>query len=162
MKKAIVIGLVLFLMILPVVQSVCINDTFEGEFGFIGDSNLPTGRFCQYGCDSNRGKCNEPFNPTPQQSDFSLTLFIIVLVMAFGSLVIGILKKRITVTILAFVLFSILAFQSFSFDLVLSGTAFSGLSTIFIGISWLFALISFLATLVGMVGIIRAKSKRPQ
>ena len=141
-------------------QALCINATYEGEVGFLGDTQLTVRRECQYGCDSDRGKCNEPFNPTSQQSNMSLILFIIVLVMAFGALVAGLLKQRLSAMFIAFVLFIVLALQSFSFDIVLSGTQFSGLSTVFIGICWLFALISFVAILVGMVSFVRNSTKQ--
>ena len=160
MKKAIIIGIILFALLVPSVQGVCINATYEGEIGFLGDTQLTINRFCQYGCDSAKGKCSDPFNPTTQQSNMSLILFIIVLVMAFGALVIGFLKKRLSAMFIAFVLFVVLALQSFSFDIVLSGTQFSGLSTVFIGICWLFALISFVSILVGMVSFAKNRVKQ--
>lgn len=165
MKKIILTGIII-LAILAVsitpANAICINETYEGEIGFLGDTQLTVRRLCQYGCDSVRGKCSDPFNPTSQQSNMSLTLFIIVFVMAFGAFAVGAIKKTLISMFLAFVLFMVLAMQSFSFDIVLAGTQFSGLSTVFIGICWLFAIITFFAILMGMVSVAKNKNKSNQ
>lgn len=166
MKKLIMLLVIAFLLLLPMqgsARSYCLNESWTRENMIIDSDNPKTiDEFCPNGCDSDRGKCNEPFNPTQQQANMSLILFIIVLVMSFGALVIGFLKKRLSAMFISFVLFVVLALQSFSFDIVLAGTQFSGLTTVFIGVCWLFALISFVSILVGMVSFVRKKPRDNQ
>ena len=79
-----------------------------------------------------------------------IELYIVLFLMALGSLIIGIIRKSFLPPILSVVLFSVLSFQSFDIEVVSGGTTISFLDPAFIYVNWLFIFLSFMTVLYGV------------
>lgn len=113
-------------------------------------------------CNNLSETCNQPYQMTAVQADFSLYFFFFMFIAGIVALFFGIAKKKkhVVLTIFATIMFLIMGLQSVALDAVFIGTFFAGFTSIFIGLCWILAIVSFLATLIGMVSYATGKSKR--
>lgn len=91
-----------------------------------------------------------------------MELFILLFLMGFGALGLGIWKRHLIPTILAVIIFGVLAFQSFGIEYVSAGATVDIQEPIFSLLSWLFMFISFIVCLIAVVSMLRNKDDNKQ
>jgi len=104
-----------------------------------------------YECNNLSETCNNPYQMTPVQSDFSLYVYFFIFLSGVAALFFGAIRKHVILTLWATAMFTIIGMQSVALDAVFSGTFFAGFTTILIGLCWLLVAASLLMTLIGAV-----------
>lgn len=115
---------------------------------------------CPYGCNPERLECNDPYDKEIVRADMSMSLYGILFFMALASLIVSVIRKQILFSIFAIVLFSVLSFQSLSFNVILSGTPLASLISIFVYLNWMLIFIAFIVTLIGMTAYLKSRSEK--
>lgn len=86
--------------------------------------------------------------------------FIILLVGAVGSLVLGLKMKKWLLTMFATILFLTLAFQAFSIEVVTGGVTLQFTEIIIVLLMWFGGFASFMATLYGAINHYRNRDSK--
>lgn len=86
-----------------------------------------------------------------------LTLYVILLVVAGGSLFFGIKTQKWLLTMLSLIIFLTLSFQSYQIEVVSGGTVLKFVEPVMILINWFGSFVSFGATLYGAIQTWRLK-----
>jgi hypothetical protein len=136
----------------------CLNSTHLYLWDDIGMS----GRWLQanttidctpYECNNYTESCNQPYQMSVVQSDFTLFTFFFMFISGITTLYFGAAKKKkhVLLTIWSTIMFSILSLQSVALDAVFTGTFFAAFTTIFIGINMLLMIVSLIVTFIGVI-----------
>lgn len=115
-----------------------------------------------YTCNNLTETCDQPYQMTAVQADFSLFFFVFFFVSAIAGLYYGAAreKKHVILCMYSTIIFFIIALQSIAMDAVFVGTFFAGLTPVLIGVSLLLAMVSLLATLIGAVKYAKGKGQK--
>lgn len=144
-------------------NSICLDDEtlylWEDIPTSTGYYTANTTKQCPYGCDNRTRDCKEPYRMTATQSNMGIGLYIIISLLAIGSLIVGMKGQKWLLCLFSTIMFPILALQSVALDSILAYTFFSGLTTVFIGIFWLLTVVSFVFTLIGAIATVKNKNK---
>lgn len=91
-----------------------------------------------------------------------LTIYVILLIVAGGSLIIGVKSERWIFSLFSLVLFLVLSFQSYDIEVVSAGSTVSFVEPVMILINWLGSFFAFAVTLYGAISTLKMRKASKQ